>query len=149
MLSNFDMKMFDKAEETAKESDFETFHLGCVVTYKRHIISMACNTRKTSPRQKYYNRKYREFRQGSLPASHTLHAEMRALNLISYPLGKDMDWSKVNVYIYRIAPGLPNQRGLARPCPACMAALRDCGVRNIYYTTDSGFAYERIDDAPQ
>lgn len=144
-LSNFDMKMFERASEIAEESDFETFHLGAVITYKHHIVSMACNTRKTSPHQKYYNRKYRQFRRGTLPATHTLHAEMRALNLISYPLGKDMDWSKVNVYIYRVAPGLPNQRGLARPCPACMAALRDCGVRNIYYTTDSGFAYERID----
>lgn len=144
-LSNFDIKMFEKAHEIAEESDFETFHLGAVITYKRHVVSMACNTKKTSPHQKYYNRRYRHFRKGTAPASHTLHAEMRALNLISYPLGKDMDWSKVNVYIYRVAPGLPNQRGLARPCPACMAALRDCGVRNIYYTTDSGFAYERID----
>jgi len=144
-LSNFDTKMFEKAHEIAEESDFETFHLGAVITYKRHVVSMACNTKKTSPHQKYYNRRYRHFRKGTAPASHTLHAEMRALNLISYPLGKDMDWSKVNVYIYRVAPGLPNQRGLARPCPACMAALRDCGVRNIYYTTDSGFAYERID----
>lgn len=144
-LSNFDMRMFEKAYEIAGESDFETFHLGAVITYKRHIVSMACNTRKTSPHQKYYNRRYREFRRGTTPAVHTLHAEMRALNLIPYPLGKDMDWSKVNVYIYRIAPGLPNHRGLARPCPACMAALRDCGVRNIYYTTDNGFAYERID----
>lgn len=144
-LSNFDIKMFEKAHEVAEESDFETFHLGAVITYKRHVVSMACNTKKTSPHQKYYNRRYRHFRKGTAPASHTLHAEMRALNLISYPLGKDMDWSKVNVYIYRVAPGLPNQRGLARPCPACMAALQDCGVRNIYYTTDSGFAYERID----
>lgn len=144
-LTNFDIKMLDKAGEVAEESDFETFHLGCVITYKRHIISMACNTRKTSPHQKYYNRKYREFRQGTVPATHTLHAEMRALNLISYPLGKDLDWSKVNVYIHRLAPGLPNAKGLARPCPACMAALRDCGIRNIYYTTDDGFAYEKID----
>ena len=33
---------------------------------------------------------------------------------------------------------------MARPCPACMMALKLRGVKHIYYTTDEGLAYENI-----
>ena len=33
---------------------------------------------------------------------------------------------------------------MARPCPACMAAIKDFGIKNIYYTTDDGMAYENV-----
>lgn len=144
-FSKFDERMFEKAREVAETSDFDHFHLGCVLTYKHHILSMAANSNKTHPRQKYYNHKYRDFRHGSKPCPHSIHAEMAALNAIPYPVGIQINWKEVNVYVYRIAPGLPLQRGTARPCAACMAALRSVGIRNIYYTTDDGFAYERLD----
>lgn len=144
-LSKFDERMFAKAEEVAQTSDFEHFHLGCVITYKHHILSSASNSSKTHPQQKYYNHKYRNFRRGSKPCAHTVHAEMAAINAIPYPVGIQVDWKDVNVYVYRIAPGLPQHRGTARPCAACMAALKNLGIRNIYYTTNGGFAYERLD----
>ena len=56
-LSKFDERMFEKAKEVAETSDFEHFHLGCVITYKHHILSAASNSSKTHPRQKYYNYK--------------------------------------------------------------------------------------------
>lgn len=34
---------------------------------------------------------------------------------------------------------------LARPCPSCMAAIRDIGIKHVYYTTDDGYAYEKIE----
>lgn len=144
-LSKFDERMFEKAKEVAETSDFEHFHLGCVITYKHHILSAASNSSKTHPRQKYYNYKYRNFRRGPKPCAHTIHAEMAAINAIPYPIGIQVNWKDVNVYVYRIAPGLPQHRGTARPCAACMAALKNLGIRNIYYTTDEGFVYERLD----
>ena len=143
-LSKFDERMFEKAREIAKTSDFDHFHLGCVITYKHHILSTGSNSNKTHPRQKYYNHRYRNFRSDSKPHTHTVHAEMAALNTIPYPIGIQVDWKDVNVYVYRIAPGLPQHRGMARPCAACMAALKKLGIRNIYYTTDEGYAYERL-----
>lgn len=145
-LSKFDLKMFNKAKEVAATSDFDHFHLGCVITYKRHILAATSNSSKTHPRQAYYNHKFREFRQGSKPCAHSLHAEIAAINSISYPVGKQINWKEVNVYVYRIAPGLPNQRGMARPCDGCMAALRELGIRNIYYTTSEGYVYERLEN---
>ena len=144
-FSKFDEHMFEKAREVAETSDFDHFHLGCVITYKRHIVSMASNSCKTHPTQKYYNRKYRQFRKGSKPCMHTIHAEIAALYAIPYPIGIQMDWKDVNVYIYRISVGKKSGHGLARPCEACMAALKNAGVRNLYYTGEDGFIYERLD----
>ena len=34
---------------------------------------------------------------------------------------------------------------MARPCPSCMAAIRDLGIRDIYYTTNDGYVCERLE----
>lgn len=143
-ISKSDMKMFKVAKSVAETSDFKNFHMGCVITYKKHVIAVAANTEKTHPMQKKYN-KYRHFKHTPCNIKHSLHAEIAALTSISYPLGVQLDWSKVKVYIYRIAPGKPKKIGMARPCPACMQALKDCGVKHIYYTTNDGYAYERLE----
>lgn len=143
-LKNFDYKMFDVAKKIAEKSNFQSQKMGCVITYKGHIVSKACNTEKTSPTQRYYNR-YRQFRNHGAKVLHKLHCEIRALSLISYPVSQNIEWSKVHVYIYRIAPGLPLEQGLARPCPGCIQALKDKGIKHIYYSTNDGFAYEKLE----
>ena len=35
--------------------------------------------------------------------------------------------------------------GLSRPCPSCMAAIKDLGIRYVYYTTNYGYAYEKLE----
>ena len=34
--------------------------------------------------------------------------------------------------------------GMARWCPACMAALKSLGIKKICYTTDDGYAEEKL-----
>lgn len=142
-ISNFDMKMFDAARRVALQSDFDNFHIGCVIVYKKHIIASACNTNKTSPKQKKYNRK-RNFNKSSKPTKHSMHAEIRALSLIPYPLQQTINWREVIVYTYRICRGKRLGHGLARSCVGCMAAIKDMGIKKIYYTTDDGFAMEEL-----
>lgn len=144
-FSKFDLKMFEKAKQIAETSDFDHFHLGCVITYKNKILNFKSNTCKTHPMQKYYNNRYRKFYKSSRPCNHTMHAEIAALFTIPISVTNQIDWRDVNIYIYRIAPGLPEKMGLARPCAGCMAAIREFGIKNVYYTTDMGFAYERLD----
>ena len=145
-LTKFDERMFEKAREVADTSNFDHFHLGCVITYKHHIISKAANSYKTHPVQKYYNQRFRNFRKGIRPCNHTVHAEIAALSSIPISLENQINWREVRVYMYRIAPGLPTGHGMARCCPACLAALRNKGIRHIYYTTDEGYVYERLED---
>ena len=33
---------------------------------------------------------------------------------------------------------------MSRPCPSCMAAIKDMGIKHIYYTTNDRCAYENL-----
>lgn len=143
MLNNFDIRMFKKAKEVAAHSDYRPHRLGCVIVYKKHIIGSGYNSTKTHPKQKQYN-KLRKFKKSVKPIQDSGHAEIRALMNIPYPIGVQIDWKKVKVYIYRISPGKKLGMGLAAPCPACRQALIDAGICHLYYTGDESFIYERL-----
>lgn len=142
-ITKSDYKFFEMARKEAEKSDFDSFKLGCVIVHKKHVIGRGHNSNKTSPVQKRYN-KYRSFNKGPKAVKHSLHAEIDAITSVPYPVDNSIDWSNVKVYVYRICPGKPLGSGLAASCPACRAALRDKGVRHLYYTTDNGFAYEEM-----
>lgn len=142
-INKLDKRMFAAAHKVAQGSDFDSFHMGCVIVYKKHIIGAASNSDKTHPAQAKYN-KYRQFNKTKNGIKHSVHAEIAAINSVPYVIGRDIDWSKVKMYIYRICPGKPGQYGLARPCVGCMQALRDLGIRHIYYTGDGSYIYERL-----
>ena len=135
MLSKVDYKYFSKARQIAGISDFKKIHIGCVAVYQGQIIGLGCNANKTHPMQKFYNR-YRQQTDNLLPK---LHAEISCLNQIKH---LNINFTKVKLYIYRIRKDQPY--GMARPCPSCMAAIKDLGIKNVYYTTDAGYAYEKI-----
>lgn len=141
MITKIDYKYFEKARQIAMISDFKKVHVGCIAVYKGHIVGIGCNTNKTHPTQKYYN----QFRKPegddiSMASVPKLHAEINCLNQLRH---LNINFSKVKLYIYRIRNDRPY--GISRPCPSCMKAIQDFGIRDIYYTTDSGFSYERIE----
>lgn len=138
MLSKSDYRYFRKARTIADISDFKRAHVGCVAIYQGNIIGLGCNTNKTHPIQQKYN-KYRDHDQQNYFAP-KLHAEINCLNSIRH---MDINFGKVKLYIYRTLH--VKECGMSRPCPSCMAAIRDLGIRHIYYTTDSGYAYESVE----
>lgn len=135
MLTKTDMHYFDKASQVAEISDFAKINIGCVAVYQGTIIGVGFNTNKTHPMQKKYNR----YRNGEnfIPK---LHEEINCLNSIRY---LDINFSKVKLYIYRKRKSA--KYGMCRPCPSCMAAIKDLGIKHIYYTTDDGLVYERME----
>lgn len=137
MLRNIDYKYFNKARQVASISDYKKQHVGCVAVYQGQVIGLGCNCNKTHPIQQFYN-KYRKQEDYMLPK---LHAEISCINQIKH---LNINFAKVKLYIYRIRKDQPY--GLARPCPSCMAAIRDLEIRNIYYTTNDGFAYEKLEN---
>lgn len=143
-MNKKDYRFFEMARQQALRSQFDRFHLGCVITYKGRVIGKGSNSDKTDPLQKRYNKERKFNKCGTQPVKHSVHAEIAALKSIPYPIQESIDWTKIKVYIYRIAPGKKLHIGSARPCLGCMKALRDRGIQNIYYTTDNGFAHERI-----
>ena len=134
MLTKSDMNYFKKASKIAEVSDFDKINIGCIAVYQGQVIGVGFNTNKTHPIQKKYNR----YRNGEdfIPK---LHAEINCLNSIRH---LDINFTKVKLYIYRKRKTA--KYGMCRPCPSCMAAIKDLGIKNIYYTTNDGYVYERI-----
>lgn len=117
-------------------SDFKQVHIGCIAVYKGHVLSVGYNTNRTHPLQKKYN-KYRKMRSDGFEPMPKLHAEISCLLQIK---DLDIDFNKVKLYIYR-----ENKNGnlaICRPCPACMKLIDELGIKEIYYTTNGGFAFE-------
>lgn len=145
-LKNSDYRYFEEAHKLALTSEYPCFKIGCVLVYKNKVIGSGVNASKTCPDQKFYNRKYRNFRVGTKPPMDMIHAEIAALRSVPYNVAQEVNWSKVKVYTYRISPGKPSGHGLSRCCPGCLHALKDKGVRKLFYTTDDGFCFETLDD---
>jgi len=133
-------KYFNLAKNASMFSDYPKIHVGAIMVYKNKIISVGYNTQKTNPYQKDYNvyrgnneRKYDVDKQ-----SNALHAEMACIVSTKH---LDIDWSKVSVFVYR--EHKDGSISLSRPCMACSKALDERGIKDWYYTTENGYAYER------
>lgn len=126
---------FEAARMMAELSDFPKVKVGTVAVYKHHIISSGHNSKKTAPLQKKYN-----IYRFSEETIHSLHAELSCLKPL---IGrKDINFKHVDLYVYRA--GNNNTALLARPCPSCMKLITELGIKNIYYTTNTGYSYENI-----
>ena len=104
----------------------EAQRLGSVIFYKKHPVAVGWNSDKTNPIQKKYSI-HRRFDPELYRCP--LHAEMMAcLNLkkTSYP-AEDC--------ILFVARKYKNGKvALSKPCPACENAIRDMGIKTVYYT---------------
>lgn len=54
----------------------------------------------------------------------------------------DIDFSKIKLYVYR--EDLNDNLAICRPCNACMKAIKDLGIKTIYYTTNEGYVKESL-----
>lgn len=129
---------FRAADAVASLSDHRQAKLGCVLVDKHRIISSGHNSStRCSPLQKKMDTErfgYSDLHRGPV------HAETACL----LPLIKQRaDLSRSELYIVRRHKD--GSLALSRPCPGCMSLLRASGIRRVYYSTEGGYAYERID----
>ena len=136
------MRYLMKAKEIAMKSDYKRAHVGCVAVYQGHIIGSASNANKTHPIQKKYNIHRVSNNIDLQVIEPKVHAEIACLCSIN-DIDKSIKWNRVKLYIYR--PCIIKEYGMARPCSACMDAIKSKGIRDIYYTTNDGIAYERLE----
>jgi len=121
----------------AEMSDFKRAQVGCVAVIGNKVVATGFSQQRTHPMQDYYNR-FRDFR-GQKNISAKLHAETSMLASAQH---MNIDWTRVDVYIYRLCRS--REHGLSLPCPACYELLRRAGVRNVFFSTDTGFECLRI-----
>lgn len=136
-----DSHLFKLARECSFKADYSgcgRARIGAIISYKGTVLAKGFNTDRTHTYQAKYNKwRYKDTGNRYLPCK--LHAEAMALNKVKY---LDIDFSKVHIYVYRELRN--GELGMARPCRACMAAIKQMGIKNVHYTTDSGFAQERM-----
>jgi deoxycytidylate deaminase len=112
-MSLFNIGYFLLAKNVSMYSDYKQ-KLGCVIA-KHKPIGIGFNLKKTRPTNSKLN-----FCRSS-------HAEIRCL----------INCGKTNLkgsvaYIYRQTKN--GKPAMARPCEDCLKALKDAGVKKIYYT---------------
>ena len=130
---------FNLAKNASQYSDNKRARLGSVIIYKNKVLSVGWNVEnKTNPLQEEYNR-LRGYDVNVKFTKSSLHAEFSAMLRIKH---MDIDFGKVHMFVYREKKD--GTTGIARPCPACMGFAKTLGIKNIYYTTSEGWAYERI-----
>lgn len=127
-------KFLEMARTMSISSKFETYKIGAVIKIKGRVISSGCNSYKSHPSQKYYNKQRANFDES---AKHFTHAEIAALNKL-----KGVDLKDAELFVYRT--GTDEKPKMCRPCAGCMTAIKDRGIRVIHYTTSEGVATEYL-----
>lgn len=127
-------KFLEMARTMAVSSKFDTYKIGAVVAIKGKVISTGCNSYKTHPIQKHYNKQRTNFNE---EAKHFMHAEITALSKL-----KGVDLKNAELFVYR--KGLDGKPKMSRPCAGCMKAIKDRGIKVIHYTTSEGIATEYL-----
>ena len=135
-----DEDRLQRTKELATESSFVKINgrpikVGSSIYLGNRLISNAVNSNKTHPEAAKYNQ--------ILPFEKIpfLHAEMAALITASKKI-QTKDFKYCTLYVARKLKA--GDCGLARPCKACMQAIKEYGINKIVYTTDSGYAVEYI-----
>ena len=126
MITNVDLKYLKLAETMATYSDYKRVHIGACIVKKKSVISTGCNKSKSHPIQNKYNHIANIY---TKPESR-LHAEIDAL------IKAGEDAKGATLYVFR--RGKDNIYRLSKPCPACMQYIKDCGIKRIVYTMESG-----------
>lgn len=122
------LKNLKKAQSVADCSDFPRQRLGAILVNGNRVLAVGYNQTKTFPMQKRYN-VYREFENNDSKNNGGIHAEMCLLQRTKY---ENIDWANCVLYVAR--KDKLNRMRIARPCPACLKAIKERGIKTVYYS---------------
>lgn len=122
------------ARDLSISSTFRKNKMGAILVIKGKIVARGFNSTKSHPLQKLYNIERTDISDG---APHYLHAEMDVLKRV-----KDLDLKNSELFVYHVNKN--GEQKMARPCAACMKAIKDHGISVVHYSTPDGLATEYI-----
>ena len=106
--------------------------VGAVLLNKNKVVTTGVNKdRKSHPLQA----KFAEM--AGLYDKIYLHAEISAL----VKCRTDAD----TIVVARLGGDEQNEMRNSKPCKICQLALEEVGIKNVYFTTDDGFRYMKLD----
>lgn len=136
MFTNRDLNFFELATSLAKVSNHDQYYLGAAIVKNGSLLATGTNENKSHPLQMKYN-VYRNLKGNH--HSHHIHAEIASLIKVK---NKNL-LQNSSIYVSRI--GRDKGIKMSRPCKGCMRALKDHGIKDIFYTTESGgYCFERL-----
>lgn len=141
MIKKRDERFFKVAQAIAETSDFisevnRPIRMGAVIVVKNNILAVGKNSRKTHPIQKSYNVANAPHKTGNA----YLHAEMDAIRKLPRWFAESNFQARLYVSRY----DMNGNFAMSRPCSSCLAAIKDVGISEIYYTTPDGFTFEKL-----
>ncbi len=117
------MKEIHQAKKLTSNCNLN-YKLACIITDKYgRVVGEGWNTSKTHPIQARYAAKAGQHQKINL------HAEIMALIKAK---GRGH-----NLYVIRVTK---NGFGSSRPCSICQLAIREAGIKNVWYTTTQGIS---------
>jgi tRNA(Arg) A34 adenosine deaminase TadA len=131
MISARDEKYFKLAKEASELATWQPEKIGAVIVLRNEVIGVGYNRNKPSTDQFFWAKK------AGRPEAVFTHAEVSALAKVDW--SDDLDMAKI--YVSRSFKDGSN--AIARPCEICTMALKHYGIKNIFYTTNDGFVFER------
>lgn len=134
-MNKRELYYYKKAKQISKLSTYDRICIGCIAVYRKNIIGIGYNQAKTNPMQTKYSL-YRCVSNAD-SINNYLHAEMACVNQIK---NLDIDFSKVKLFVYRE----DNKKimRICKPCGACERAIRDLGIKMVYYTDTNKYIRE-------
>lgn len=113
-------------------------NVAAAIVYRRNIISIGVNTKKTDPLQKRFTHHHEAV---------FLHAELAAIKRAMAILRSDQ-LQNATLYVCRLKASGPQDHtatwGLAKPCRSCEAGIRKFGIKRVIYTTDMVGTYAEL-----
>ena len=134
-MTKREKRLFNLARAVSLCSEHLQFHVGCVIVNQKRILSVANNQVHSHPLQKKLNKL--RFNLDDTCQNY-LHAEIYAILKVK----NTSQLKNASIYVYRET--LTHEIAMSRPCPACLAKIKEVGIKTMYYTTQDGYSKEEI-----
>ena len=129
MTKSFIKRMIRFSEDIESDRPYGKVKMVAFLIHKNKVISFGVNSEKTS----FYQYKFRlrsEVNNADFIYDKT-HAEIAAIKKIHPSFD---DWEHVELFV--CSKKKDGSFRLARPCPICEKAIREKGIRKVYYTNN-------------
>ena len=122
------------AKKASEFSDSSRVNIGAALIIGHKVVNIGFNTNKTNPLQSKIDTKF-----FNCKCSGKIHAETMAL----YPYIKE-NIQLNNAILVTYRQKKDGTLGMSRPCDRCMKLIKQLGIKKLIYTTDDGFAEEKL-----
>lgn len=131
-MTRTEERFFKLAESVAEQSTYPRVHIGAVIANGKRVLSTGSNQWRTHTRQKKYATYRYKCQECARDEVGRIHAEMDAI----------IKAGKTNLHGSSIFVFRKDMKGIladCKPCGACMKAIKDAGIKRVFYTSRDGY----------